>query len=329
MSHHLVQIAHRRRAGLVALIAVLGAACMALATGSLAAAAPPAKVTISIASAYTQVDQVPDAPGKGTSYVVQDQAFTVTFTTTAPLSTVKDTPVVLTASSGKTDLGTLAAGFLAAGETTGTIKDAVLADPANGVLLTVDVQPSKNTVKPGTLAVDVLKTSLSAPSSSSLVGIGGGGGIGVPCSPTADDQVCGDLIVPATRTAVSNQLLSQGCVGTCAADDASSFLQALFALGVQFPDDPVAEQQYEEQNPIVFIAKCDKTLCAGKGIKSYSVKVTLQADGTPTRSPACSSKGVVDSGEPFCTDYVQSTRDNAGDVFLYVLLTKDAKIIFG
>lgn len=334
MSHRLLERARRHvaiaRLALALLLSVT-AALVAAAVGSTSASAATTKVSIEILSAYTQTDPVPDTPGKGSSYVVKGQPFTVSFRTSAPLSTTKSTTVVLTATSGGKDTGLSVTGSLDANATTGQITDAVLADAANGVILQVDVQPSKNTVQPGTLAVDVLKTSLSAPKpdpgTSTLVGIGGGGGIGVPCSPTPEDQVCGDLILPSTRTAVSNLLLSQGCV-TCVAGDAASFLQALIALAPT-PGSTTAEQElYAEQNPIVFVAKCDKTLCSGKGIKSYSVNIALDAGSSPTKSPECSAKGVVDSGQLFCTDYRQSTRDNAGDVLLYVLLVRDFKIIW-
>ena len=82
-------------------------------------------------------------------------------------------------------------------------------------------------------------------------------------------------------------------------------------------------------HPFTFIAKCDKSLCAGKGIKSYKLKVSLDAGVAPTTSPACTAKGVVNAGAEFCTDYVQSTRDGAGDVLLYLLFVRDARIIFG
>jgi hypothetical protein len=81
-------------------------------------------------------------------------------------------------------------------------------------------------------------------------------------------------------------------------------------------------------NPVVFVAKCDKSLCAGKGIKTYTLKVQTDLGTAPIVSPPCAAKGVVDSGKDFCTDYVQSTRDGAGDVLLYVLFAADAKIIW-
>ena len=324
MSHRWLVPAHRHRSRLLSALTLALAGATAFAAAALgsgpAVAAPPAKATITITSALTQTDTPPALPGRGSSYVVQGQPFTVGFNLSAPLSTSKSTRLVLTVTSGP-DAGSLRVGFdLPANATSGSIPDAQLDHAANDVQLKVDVDPSKNTVRPGTASVDVLKTALSAPGDSSLTGIGGGGGVGVPCSPTPEDQVCGDLVLPSTRIALSRQFLSQGCVAAC--DNAASFLQALVDLAPMSSSD-------EEQNPIVFVAKCDKTLCAGKGIKSYSVKVALNAGDTPVKSPACSAKGVIDSGEAFCTDYRQSTRDIAGDVLLYVLVAHDAKIIFG
>ena len=87
--------------------------------------------------------------------------------------------------------------------------------------------------------------------------------------------------------------------------------------------------QTSRGNPFTFVAKCDKSLCAGKGIKSYKLRVSLDAGVAPTTSPACTRKGVVNAGADFCTDYVQSTRDGAGDVLLHLLFIRDARIIFG
>lgn len=334
MSHRLLERARRHVAiarAMLALLLAISATLVAASVGPGSASAA-GKITIENLTAYTQTDPVPDTGGRGPSYVVKGQPFTVTFKTSAPLSTTKATPVVLTATKGGTDLGLRVTGSVDANAIEGHFTDAVLPDAANGVVLKVDVDPSKNAVQPGTLTIDVLKTSLSAPKPAAgfswLMGIGGGGSFGVPCSPTPEDQVCGDLILPSTRTALSNLLLSQGCV-TCLPGETASFLQALVALEPAPGSTPAEQQLYAEQNPIVFVAKCDKTLCPGKGIKSYSVKIALDAGSSPTVSPACSAKGVVDSGLLFCTDYRQSTRDIAGDVLLYVLLVRDARIIFG
>jgi hypothetical protein len=248
--------------------------------------------------------------------VVKNLPFDVHFTTNIPLSTSKTTTVVLTVASGP-DQGTVSISYdVAPNVTSGTIGGAVLPTPANGVALKVAVDARKTDVTPGTRSVDVLKTSLPAPQSSALTGIGGGGGIGTACDPTPADPVCGDLILPPGSTANTPLLLAQGCGDSVCL---SSYLQVLFGVSADA----------SRSNPFTFVAKCDKSLCAGKGIKSYKLKVALTADATPVTSPACTVKAVVNPGADFCTDYVQSTRDGAGDVLLYLLFVRDARIIFG
>jgi len=304
---------YRRRiaTGLAILLAIAAAA---FATGSLAEAAPPPPppvIQLTVSNVSTPSITVPNTPGAGAPYVVKGVPFTVDFTSNLPLSTNKSTSVILTVTSGP-DAGDVSATVdVPAGGTTGTFTGVVLPSEGNQVGIKVAVNDRKTTVLPGTRAFDVLKTSLSAPSSSTLTGFGGGGGPGVPCNASPTDPVCGDLQLAEPNGVLSNQLLAQGAGG--------SFLQVLVAV------DPAV---YNQANPIEVVAKCDKSLCSGKGIKSYSVLVQLTPGSPPVSSPACASKGVVDPGLKFCTDYVQSTRDNAGDVHLWVLLTEDAKIIF-
>jgi hypothetical protein len=90
----------------------------------------------------------------------------------------------------------------------------------------------------------------------------------------------------------------------------------------------VDDDVYNKDNPIEVVAKCDKALCKGGGINSYNVYVELTPGSGAQLSPPCTSKGVVSDGQDFCTDYVQSRRDGAGDLYLYVELPIDAKIIW-
>jgi hypothetical protein len=313
------QPVHRRNA-LLSALALIVTAVTVLATASLAAATPPVTATrITVTSAFTDGIDVPATPGKGSSYVVQDMSFTVGFTTDAPLSTTKSTRVLLTVTSGP-DTGSFTIGYdVPANATSGSISGAVLATPANNVGLKVAVDDKNTDVVPGTITVDVLKSSATVPGSSALTGFGGGGGAGVACHPTSADPTCGDLLLPESNGVLSNELLSTGsCAGVCTRT-AASVLQALVAV------DPGV---YNKSNPIEIVAKCDKTVCPGKGIKSYSVKVQLTPGSAPVVSPACLSKGVIAASQDFCTDYVQSNRDGAGDVLLYVELPFDAKIIW-
>jgi len=293
-----------------ALVASLALAASSLVGANLATAAPPTPgPVITIARVYTPTITVPNTPGAGAPYVVQDIAFNVDITTDVPLSDNKATPLVLTVVNG-TDAGLTFPGSIAAGATSATFTGVVLPSPGNGVTITVGVDARKTDVTPGTTSFDVLKTSLVAPFDSTLTGFGGGGGPGVPCAPSAEDQICGDLVLPDSSGVRSPQLLGQSA--------GHSFLQVLVDV------DPAI---YNALNPILVVAKCDKTLCKGKGIRTYSVYVQISPNSEPVLSPACTTHGQIDSGD-FCTDYVNSTRDNAGDLLLRVLLRIDAKIIY-
>jgi len=81
-------------------------------------------------------------------------------------------------------------------------------------------------------------------------------------------------------------------------------------------------------DPALLIIRCSKKQCLGKGLNSYTLKVSFSATGPLNLvSAPCVSKGVAQdaSGNNFCTDYVQSHRDNAGDLLLYVLFTQDMR----
>jgi len=319
MSHSRPERARRRNRviGLLAAVAlgVLTLAAAPAAEAGKPAATPAAVITIDRVS--TPGISVPDSAGSaGLAYVVKNTPFDVTFSTDIPLSTSKSTTVVLTVISGP-DQGAFTIPIVVAPNVTGgTISGAVLPTPANGVTLKVAVDARKTDVTPGTRPIDVLKTSLSADRSSSLIGIGGGGNAGTACNPTPADPVCGDLVLPSGSTVDTDLLLGQGCGDTACL---ASYLQVLFGVSADAA----------RTSPFTFIAKCDKSLCTGKGIKSYKLMVSLNAGVDPTTSPACTAKGVVNADAEFCTDYVQSTRDGAGDVLLYLLFIRDARIIFG
>jgi hypothetical protein len=307
MNHRPNLPSRRRITSVLAAAVVAGTALVAENLAS--SAALPTATQITIAQVYTPSITVPNTPGAGAPYVVKGVPFNVDITTDYPLSYNKAVTVVLTVTGP--DSGVTSVKYdVPVGATSATIPDIVLPTAANNVTITVAVDARKTDVAPGTRIIDVLRTSLTAPADSQVTGWGGGGGPGVRCSPTADDAICGDLELPDSSGVLSPQLLSQGA--------SNSFLQLLVDV------DPAV---YNANNPILVIAKCDKTKCKGKGIRTYSVSVQISPNSPAQLSPPCTSNGVIDTGD-FCTDYVHSTRDNAGDLLLRVLLRTDAKIIF-
>ena len=307
----------RHRTRVVAGLAVLAAAATGLVVvPQIASALPPPPVVIT-AGPVTVDSSVPvPAAGKYAPFVIKNVGFSVHFATSAALSNT--TTFTLTVDSGPDKGLVLGTYDMPKGDQAGDI------DAANGVPTAANNVSLKVTAKgttAGTTRADVVDKFVST-NTAGLTGVGAGGGVGVPCNPTSTvgDQTCGDLYMPAGAS-MSSQLLTQGLCGADCRYSTGSVLQWLADLN----PDPGFDFH---QNPITFVAKCDKTLCSKKGVSSYSVKVQTNVSVAPIQSPPCAAKGVVDAGKEFCTDYVQSKRDGAGDVLLTVLFAADAKIIW-
>jgi hypothetical protein len=145
-----------------------------------------------------------------------------------------------------------------------------------------------------------------------------------------DDQTLASGFGAADCTSASTApvcgfvLLSKGIASPQAAvSNGSNEVQFLAGLGSIYA---------APASPATFVLRCDKSFCKGKGVSSYTAKISLLAEGTFVDSPACTTKGVLntydDPNDPrnhFCTDYVASHRDNAGDLLLEVLFDKDMR----
>lgn len=86
--------------------------------------------------------------------------------------------------------------------------------------------------------------------------------------------------------------------------------------------------KYTAASPATVILSCDKIYCGNGAIKNNVPHLTSLGNAPLENVPACAAKGVgpaPDSLIDACVDYVQSTRDNAGDTHLYVLFTRDLR----
>jgi hypothetical protein len=136
------------------------------------------------------------------------------------------------------------------------------------------------------------------------------------CTSASTARVCGFVV------------LSKGIASTQAAvSNGSNEVQFLAGLGSIY---------VSPATPATFVLRCDKAACKGKGVSSYTAKISLLASGDFIDSPACNTKGVLntypdlspgveDPRNHFCTDYVSSHRDNAGDLLLEVLFDRDMR----
>ncbi|MDL9981036.1 hypothetical protein [Microbacterium candidum] len=150
--------------------------------------------------------------------------------------------------------------------------------------------------------------------SSSLTG-GTAGADGAGCTTVTPAQpMCGILSLP--KGANGSVALS---LGLCPAGQPCS----KGALVTQF----IANMDglYTRTAPAKMTIICDKSLCGQAGVNKFSAVWSQSATGALAVVQPCPSKGVIGASQNFCTDYVQSTRDNAGDLLLVVLFLNDLR----
>jgi hypothetical protein len=138
---------------------------------------------------------------------------------------------------------------------------------------------------------------------------------------TAQEPFCATVILP--NGAGSIVLGTGPCDDTTYTDcltKRNSFVLELLAN--------LDNRGYSATSPATLILSCDKIYCGNGGIKSNVPHLTSLGNAPLEDVPACTAKGVgpaPDSLVDACVDYVQSTRDNAGDTHLYVLFTRDLR----
>lgn len=276
----------------------------------------PVATTIRFDVLSTPSIPVPNTPGAPASYIVQETDFDVALSfwgtdeagadAQLPLSTSRDVTVTVTGP------GLSASVEVPAGETGTGLTGLQLPAAADGVTLTATASGHKVDASGASPEFDVLVASTSDPSI-------GGNQTDEGCEATRAEPVCADLIAPEAGF-VTGTLLSLGVCSTAAGGTGcdGNYVQALAGFAADVSD------------PATLVMKCDKSLCGGGAIHRTELVVDLVpgVDPGPQVASACPAKGVVGTDQKFCVDYVQSTRDNAGDTHLYLLFTEDAKVRF-
>jgi hypothetical protein len=306
--------------------------------GASTAAPPPTATQIDVTSVGSPGIDVPVAPGTPEIFVavghdvqvdVVLEGYVDGVLVPLPASYNKDTVLRIAVGSGSATLDGkhTTSVVVPAGETSARFEGVQFKAAGNGVTLQVSGPPARRKVEalvPGSSGeFDVQSAVVTAPGSSTLTSIGSGSGVGTECSPDRAHPVCAELVLP--NGSEGGQLLSLGeCDGNGTATDCPtdrSVVQALASL---------SGRGYSESNPAILRMKCDKSSCGGGSIKSQQLVVNLLPAGPLTVAPACPAKGVVgtDTGQKYCVDYVQSTRDNAGDTILYLLFVEDGRASF-
>lgn len=202
---------------------------------------------------------------------------------------------------------------------------------ATNVSLTVSVANGRqaSTVAPGTSnAFDVQKYLDIYPSTPGTAFTQGEGASGCADATTAD-PICGVAIL-SHGAGDGGVLLS---VGGCDPARDVNCQNPLVVQMIANLNDSLGNPLYSKTDPAIVVIYCDKTACKGKGVSAYTAYVTLSsvngANPLLGPSPACTSKGQVNADSDFCTDYVSSHRDNAGDLLLYVLTDRDFRGLGG
>jgi len=229
----------------------------------------------------------------------------------------------------------LTASLATGGRTAGTLSPTSVIMPAgvnsatfavaysavdNGVQVTVAVAKTNgklSQVVPGTTSpFDVLKVleTFSSDNPQLVTGLGVGN---ADCTAASTESECGTLVLSHGFSSPGGALSLGACTPDLGCTSGSEVVQFIANL-----------DSYSPADPALLIIRCSKKQCLGKGLNSYTLKVSFSATGPLNLvSAPCVSKGVAQdaSGNNFCTDYVQSHRDNAGDALLYLLFTHDMR----
>lgn len=318
------------RAPIRAALAVLALALTGVGLQSgVAAGGSPKPVRIVVDRVFSSLSAPVGTPEGAVPYalVVAGEPFSVqvSFYDAAgePASFAQDTSLSITTNTGSANLPQPATGTAPGGATSVTLTTS-LPSPANQVRVTVAAPGLKGpkAVTPGTSSPDQrfdvlaeLRLEDSAAGSPFTAGIGGDSNC---TSATRDNPVCGVLMLP--NGAQSSQvLLSRGlCDATYAGCGSAR------GSVIQFLGD--LDGLYTPTSPAAMLVRCDKSLCGRGAIAKTVLNYSLLGNAALGPAPACPAKNTIGSGQEVCVDYVQSTRDNAGDTLLYLLLTSDARI---
>ena len=261
--------------------------------------------------------------GTGLAGAVAGRPFTVVVEARdplgVPLAPSQNTTVRLRVVTGAGTLSGVIQGTIPKTSSRGTISGAVYAPFGNNVTLGVDVV--SGTALTGTtttvnVAATAVKTQASPRSNLNVTDPG--------CpAPTPSSPVCGFLQLPNGGN--GTVLMSVGSCDTILSCRTKSGTTARLVTAEVSLKDENGAPLYTPTAPATFILACDKTLCGQGGVSSFPVTVDVTNTGSFAQVPDCPSKGVLGTGQSACRDTVQSTRDNAGDLYSVILFTYDIR----
>jgi hypothetical protein len=321
----LLTTTRRGRGIVVGSLLLVGAGLVIGPTGAVAAPPLPAvAVVITSIVNTTQNVAIPTTPGAPVALLKANDQFTLTATLVnakggaVAFSSSRDTTLTLTA-AGASWVGALyPTAVVPAKGTTASFTGVALESSTGDVTLTVAATaPSDAALQlapDSTSPFDLLKTitnvviadghqaSPNGPDTPCQVGDG-----------STVPQTCAELVAPNGVTGdvvfTTATCVTANCVGN------NHLLQVL-------ADVPHATSRTPAGTVIV---TCDKTLCGNGGVTSFIVQASLAGGGALAPAPACKKKGLLNSSDAACVDYVSSTKDNAGDVHLFLRIPFDVR----
>ncbi len=236
-----------------------------------------------------------------------------------PLVLTQDTRVRLSLVTGSGTLAGVLEGTIAKRNSRGTVAGATYAPFGNGV--TLGVAAVSGTALSGTtttfnVAVTAVRTQATPRSNLTVTDPG--------CpAPTPTSPVCGFLQLPNGGN--GPVLMSVGsCDNILTCRTQSGTTARLVTAEVSLKDANGAPL-YSVTAPATFVLACDKTLCGQGGVSSFPIVIDVTNTGAFLQVPDCPSKGVLGAGQTACRDSVQSTRDNAGDLYSVILFVHDIR----
>ncbi|TPG17867.1 hypothetical protein [Pedococcus bigeumensis] len=236
-----------------------------------------------------------------------------------PLVLPQDTKVRLSLVTGSGTLGGVLEGTIAKRTSQGTVSGATYAPLGNGITLglaTVSGTALSGTTTTINVAASAVRTQANPHSSLNVTDPG--------CpAPSPTSPVCGFLQLPNGGN--GTVLMSVGSCDTILTCRTKSGTTARLVTAEVSLKDANGVPLYTPSAPATFILACDKTLCGQGGVSSFPIVVDLTNTGAFAQVPDCPSKGVLGTGQTACRDTVQSTRDNAGDVYSVILFTYDIR----
>jgi hypothetical protein len=334
----LLTTTRRGRAVVAGSLLLVGAGLVVGPTGAVAAPTLPAvAVVITSIVNTTQPVAIPPTPGAPVALLAAGDQFTLTATLVdskggaVAFSNSQETTVTLSATgaSWAPGLGTPnPTRVIPAKGTTATFTGVSLVLPTDDVELTV-----KATAPDAALALKTDSTPqfdlLNGSIKQVLIDNHSEGlrvsqeGLGQPCkvgdgSLGSDPQTCAELVAPngVRSNAVFTTATCQSTT-SCATTGDDTLLQVL----ADVPPTPAGSRT----PAATIIVTCDKTLCSHGGVTSFVVQASLAGGGALDAAQACKKKGLLNSSASACLDYVQSSRDNAGDVHLFLQIPFDAR----